>query len=241
MPDRGDDGNGRRGHRPGDALAVERPQVLSGTAAATHDDDVKPRDAPDRSERGADLRLRTVALHARRDDEQLGDRPAALDHGHDVRERGRVGTRDDGDALRVPGERPLARRIEQAVLRESRLGLLERDLPQPARFRREQLQNGEAELPLLFPHRGPSEREDLHAVRGGRREAPVLAREHDAAELRRAVAQGEVPVTALPALEAGDLTAHPQRRQPGLDHRARPAGHLPHRPGPFGGGGGEEV
>src|SRR5207244_3375589 len=101
------------------------------------------------------------------------------------------------------------------------LRLLEGELPQPTPLGREQLDHGEAKLPLVFPHRRPAEYEDLHPVGGRPGKAAVVLLEHDAAQLRRAVAQREIPVAALPGFESADLAAH----------REGPVAALVHGPG----------
>ena len=231
VSDRGDHRHGRARHRAGDALGIEGPQVLPRAAAPADDGDVEILDPAEQRERLADRLLGAVALHSRRDDEHLGKGPAAPRDREDVLERSAVRARHDGDALRVQRQRALARRIEQPILRERRPRPLEGELPQAPALGRQQLNHREAQLPLLLPHRGPAEDEDLHAVRRRRRETAVVLLKHHAADLGRAVAEREIPVAALPRLEPADLAPHPERREPDLDHRTSPAGDFGDGPG----------
>src|SRR5207247_1164695 len=146
------------------------PETPARPTAAPEDREAEPVGPARERERRADLLLRALALHAGGDHEQLGDRPAPRHHGDDVAQRGAVRTRDHGDAARVGRQGPLARGVEQPVLRERGLRLLERELPQSTRLRRQQVQDGEPELPLLLPHGGAREHEPLHPVLRRRRQ-----------------------------------------------------------------------
>ena len=56
---------------------------------------------------------------------------------------------------------------------------------------------------------------------GARGNAALVARPHDAADLRRCVAQAEVPVAVAMRLEVADLAAHPERDERALDDVVR--------------------
>src|SRR6185503_13579856 len=117
------------------------------------------------------------------------DRPAPRDDRFDVAQGGAVWAGHDRDAARERGEAPLARRIEQTVFQQRGLGLLERELPEAALLRRQQLLHGETEFALGLVDAGPGEREDLGPFGRRRRQAAIVVAKHHAANLRELVAQ----------------------------------------------------
>ena len=115
--------------RPRHGLLVEGPQVFNRAAAAPDDDDVDAFDAPDVAERPRDVGRRGVALDARRRDDHVRVLVAPAEHLEDVPDRGAVDRRDDADLAGQRGQRPLARRVEEALGLQALLQLVERQLP----------------------------------------------------------------------------------------------------------------
>src|SRR6266513_6466543 len=110
----GDDRHWHGSDGAGDPLAVERPEVFDRSSAAGDNQNIH-RQSGDAIERRAHGSLGFGSLDLRRDDDQLGNRPAAADDRLDVAQRGAIRTRDDGDAAREWRQTAFARRIEQAV------------------------------------------------------------------------------------------------------------------------------
>ena len=106
--------------RAGQRLVVERPEVLDRAAAAGHDQDVGPGQGAaggqgiEAADGGGDLRGRRIALHHHRPDHHAAG-PAVADAVQDVADHRPGWAGDDADHRGHGRERPLARRVEQAL------------------------------------------------------------------------------------------------------------------------------
>ena len=118
------------GHRTGrdgagQRFVIERPEILGRSAAASDDDHVELRHARDGPQRAHQIERRAVALHAGGPDDDACGRMPRGQHAQDVAERGAVERRHHADAAGQHGQRPLARRVEQALRLQAPFQLLE--------------------------------------------------------------------------------------------------------------------
>ena len=118
MPDGGDDRYLGRKDRAGNALVVERPEILDGAAAAAGDDKIghiPPVRVPDRT---GDLRGGFRSLHAHRHHKDLCERPAPAENTDHILYSSAGPGGDERDLLRHGGKRffVLLRRVIPKVL-----------------------------------------------------------------------------------------------------------------------------
>jgi len=100
-------------------LFIEGPQVFEAAAAPHQGDDVGPRFEPRGEAEGRRQFLgRPGALHPGRHHDHLARLPAAAERGQKIGDRGARRARDEGDAPRIEGDRPLAGRGEEPLALE---------------------------------------------------------------------------------------------------------------------------
>ena len=244
MADAAHDRDRVRDDRAHDALVVERPQVLERAAAAGEDRHRRrlvrlpvARRARRSTARAAGSAVTidagaAVALDLARDEHDAGHRPAAREDRAHVAPDGAGRRRDDGDRPRLPGQRPLPRRVEQSLRRERGLELLEpdREVAEPRRLERLDVQLQRA---LRLEHVHPPVGDDLEPGLGLERRPRTVVAEPHALELGTRVLEREVGVARGRHRDPADLALDPQVAQAvvGADALAdRPAdlGHRPH-------------
>ena len=128
VTDGGDDRYGAPDDGARNRLLVEGPQVLSRSTATPDDHDVDAGHAADGPDGIGDLSRCAFALHPRRPDDEVDVGMAAGEDLDDIAERRSGERRDDADLRRQRRQRPLARKIEEALGLELLLQLLERQL-----------------------------------------------------------------------------------------------------------------
>ena len=128
MPDGGNDRDLGIINGPGHALVVERPEILHRAAAAAGNDEVRDLIAVGIADRARDLRRGLRALHAYRQELDLGQRIPLAENAEHIHDRSTGGGGDDGDGMRIFGDRLLVRRIKKALLGQLFLQLLERNV-----------------------------------------------------------------------------------------------------------------
>jgi hypothetical protein len=228
MPHPADHRDRAGGDRPGEALVVERPQILDRPAAPDQQQHVALGAGRGGGEGPDQLAGRLGALHrcGVQDDRHL--RGAAREGRQHVAQRGRAGGRHDADSPRRRRGHPLATLLEQAF--RLQLGLQSQELlEQVARPGLPHQFHVDLEVApgLVQPHLGP----DLHPVTVGRRERDVLVAspEHHRPHRGLRILEAEVPVPARRAGEVGDLPGNPQQREASLQQPSNRAVQLTDR------------
>lgn len=219
VADAGHDGYRAGAKRAGEALVVERPQVLE-AAAAAHDqkqiDAVAYRTAPCISNRVGDTRPRLSALNGDRIEYHRKVRRTPGQGHQDVAQSGGLGRGDHTDGAREARQRSATRGIEQALCGELRLELVE-GLEQVSDAGRAQRLDIELVVAARLVERHERARFDPHAIFGPERDQLGAAAPHRATHLRVRILEGEVQVSRSRPHEVGYLSAHPQQGQGRLE------------------------
>ena len=193
MPDCRDHGNFRVVDRAGNTLVVERPQILDRPAAAPGDKHVRELPAVGVADGADDLGRCLNALHPHRQQQHLRDGIAPPQDADHVVYRRAGPARDDGDALRIGGQRALVRGIEQPLAAELLLELLEGDIEVAdavgGKTRAVKLIRTVARIDA-----DAAGDDDLHAVFRAEAELRRSAAEHHAAHRTLAVLEREIVV-----------------------------------------------
>ena len=163
VPDGGNDRDLGIINGPGHALVVERPEILHRAAAAAGNDEVRDLIAVGIADRARDLRRGLRALHAYRQELDLGQRIPLAENAEHIHDRRACGRCDDGDRMWVSGQRLFVRRVKQALPGELFLQLLERDI-QIARAVCRQRTAIELVRAVAREDADAAEGDDLHAV-----------------------------------------------------------------------------
>ena len=160
-----------------------------------------------------DARRRVVALDLARDEDDAGQRPAPRQDVADVAPDDAGRARDDGDRRRARRQRPLAGRVEQALLGQLRLERLEPER-QVAEARRLDRLDVELERALRLEQVDPAVDDDPEAGLGLERRADPLVAEPDALERAAVVLEAEVGVARGADRHPADLALDPDVAQP---------------------------
>ena len=193
MPHSGDNGNFRIINSPCHPLIVEGPQVLDGPAAPPGDDHVRHPAAVGVAQGSHDFRRGLRPLDPDGQQLHLCQRiPAAQDTDHIVDRRSGGGS-DNGDCLRVLGQRLLAALLEKPLLPQLFLQLFKGHVEVPHAIRAEGLA-----VELVGPVPGvdadAAHGDDFHAVFRPEAEAEGLSFKHHAAEGAFGVLQCKIMV-----------------------------------------------
>ena len=200
----GDDGDVRVVDGPGHPFIVERPQVLDGPAAPAGNDQVRHMVAAGVADGADDLRRGLRPLDPDGQQLHLGGGPPPAQNPDHVVDRRPGGGGDDGDGLRVPGQRLLVPLVKEALPPELVLELLkgQMEVTHPVGA-----QGVAVELvgPVPGIYGDPPQGYDLHAVLRAEPQAQGLSPEHDAADGPLRVLQRKIVVAGGVELVVGDL------------------------------------
>src|SRR5438067_11551993 len=107
------DGDLTTGDGARDDFFVEGPEIFDRSAAPSNDDDVDSRDETDGAYSNTDLERGVFALHTDRPSHQVYVGVLSAEHFDDVANCGALERGRDPDVPGQPGQRPLARGVEE--------------------------------------------------------------------------------------------------------------------------------
>src|SRR5665213_1718187 len=192
------------------SLVVERPQVFAATAASPDDEHVYLTKTTDSLNRSDNLRWCIHPLHRRGAHDEAHMRRTSANHRNHVAQRSTVGTRDHPDAHRSVWEGALASSRKQSVAIKAKPSLFHCLAPETVA---DCVHRGDVQM--HFTASGIDGQltvsRYLHALIRRRANPSLTARPDNTADLRRCIAQTEIPVPISVSFEIADLTAYPQR------------------------------
>ena len=230
----GDDGNAHGGHRPGDNLLVERPEILQRTATSGQDEQVAFAAPVSQFQRRGDFRGSARTLHRSGVYQHRNRGKTPRQHRDDIAHGGATGRGHDSDSARQFRLLQLALGIEQAFRRKLALQFLESTPQQPLAHLLQVLDHQLILAPRLVNAHATARENMLTIVRPKVQHSISLSK-HGATNLRGFVLHSPIQMPRRRPRKPRNLTLHPHDTQPILDHPAslpverRHRIHLPRR------------